>query len=195
MRGGIMKKYFFFFFIAISLIFLSQSVFANNTQSEKKFSFEVGAGIRSISNDLYKDVYDSPGTVISFDFGYRVVKQVEIFAHTDYFKKDGKLTLTEEDTTLKLIPIEFGVRYLFNVGKTGRIVPYIGLGGGFYSIKETNVIGDFNESKAGFLLEGGIKFYIVKSFFLDLKLKDVILKYEDTKLGGSVVLGGIGISF
>lgn len=190
-----MKKYFFFILIATGLIFLSQSVFANNTQSDKKFSFEVGAGIRSISEDLYKDVYDSSGTVISFDFGYRVAKQIEVFAHTDYFKKDGKLTLTKEDTTLKLIPIEFGARYLFKVGKNGKIVPYLGLGGGFYSIKETNVIGDFSESKAGFLFEGGIKFYIVKSFFIDVKLKDVILKYEDTKLGGSLLLGGIGISF
>jgi hypothetical protein len=168
----------------------------------ERFSVSVGAGMRNISDDLYKDVYDSGGISFNVDFGVRIWKSLEVFLHTDYFSIDGELTYTLEKTTLKIIPIELGARYLFSVNKKckPKLFIYLGGGGGYYMYKEENVIGTVDEKEFGFFAEGGFRFYFMKAFFLDAKIKNVFLQVECSegdkiKLGGLSYMGGIGISF
>jgi hypothetical protein len=180
---------------------------AREAETDKKgpcgagtFSLSVGAGYRNFSEALFKDVYGSAPMTVNVDVGVRVWKSLEIFLHTDYLKVEGKTTHTKEDTTLTIFPIELGVRYLANVSITKscrmKLFPYLGAGGGYYSIKEENPIGSVNENRVGFFAEGGLRFYPVKSFFIDAKLKQVVLKSENgTRLGGFAYMGSIGVSF
>lgn len=161
-----------------------------------KFSLSLGVGVRNIANSDYKDVYGNGAVTYNLDLGYKFNKNIEFFLHTDILKKDGELTYTKENTTLKIFPIELGVRNLFSSRTSGKFLPYLGLGAGYYMIKEENTIGNFDEKRIGFFFEGGLRAYLMKSVFIDLKLKDVILQTESkVKLGGFSYSGGIGFSF
>lgn len=196
-KGGVMKK------LAIMAICLMvvQVTFAAGPLDSKTFSISAGAGSRTFSDGLFKDVYDGTPITINVDLAYKFYKTVEAFIHTDMLSTDGKLTLTNEDTTLKITPLEAGIRYLLEIqkGKTQKIYPYIGAGVGMYMIKEENIIGTFDESKFGFFAEGGLRVYITGSIFVDAKLKYVNISIDTTtgvsNLGGLAYMGAIGISF
>ena len=94
------------------------------------------------------------------------------------------MTYTKEETKLKIIPVELGARYLIKVGNGCSLFPYIGAGAGYYMYKEENVIGTVDEKKIGFFAEGGLRFYLMSSFFIDAKVKNVFLKVDDLQLGG-----------
>lgn len=183
----------------VGVAFSNMQAMAQETASEpsavKKFSLSVGAGMRNFSEQLYKDVYGSSGITYNVDLGFKFGKSLEAFLHTDYFSKTGELTYTKEETTLKIIPVELGARFLIKVGNGGSLFPYIGAGAGYYMYKEENFIGTVDEKKFGFFAEGGLRFYLMGSFFIDAKVKNVFLKVEDLQLGGFAFMGAIGISF
>jgi len=189
--------------ILLALITLvSSSLIIGAQPNTKKFAFSIGAGMRSFRADLYKAVY--PGTTMTYniDLGFKVTEPLEVFLHTDLLKKDGKTTFTLEKTTIKIIPIEIGARYLVTIkSKSTRsegkmsFNPYLGAGAGYYMIKEENPIGTLDEKRVGFFVELGLRLNI-KTFFIDLKGKNVFLKTEGgQKLDGFAVMGGIGMVF
>lgn len=195
-----MKKYAILFtalLMTVSFLITPAAAQAGEPCKGKQFSLTVGAGMRSVKDDLYKDVYEDAGMTYYIDLGVKLFKSFEVFVHTDVFSKDGLTTFTMEDTTLKMFPIELGVRFVAE-GKNpckSKFVPYIGAGAGYYNYKEENVIDDINENKLGFFAEGGIRFYVISSVFIDAKGKYIFLKVDDTELGGFSYMGGIGISF
>jgi outer membrane protein W len=122
------------------------------------------------------------------------MKSGEIFLHSDYLSIEGETSYTKEKTTFKMTPAELGFRLL--LGKKS-FVPYIGLGGGFYSYEDVHPgLTSLSESKMGFFGEGGLKFFVSQSLLLDLKVKYIMLKSEkDVDLGGLTYIGGIGFRF
>jgi hypothetical protein len=192
--------------LMVGLTFTDVHLWAQEAESDPcevgTFSLSVGAGMRNFKDNRYKSVYDTGGISYNIDLGVKIWKSLEVFLHTDYFSKDGELTFTGEDTTLKITPIELGARFLIKVNKDCRLklFPYIGAGAGYYMIKEENYIGTFDEKEIGFFAEGGLRYYLMGSFFIDVKLKNVFLKVEDDQgnkmdTGGFTYMGGIGISF
>jgi len=185
--------------VFIGLAFTNMQAFAQDAESGPctpgKFSLSVGAGMRNVSDDLYKDVYGGSGISYNVDFGVKLGKTLEAFLHTDYFTRDGELTLTLEKTTLKIIPIELGARFLFKADKNCKFYPYIGAAAGYYMYKEENPIGTVDEKKFGFSVEGGVRYYLVSSFFIDVKGKNVFLNVDGVKLGGFAFMGAVGLSF
>lgn len=160
-----------------------------------KFSVTLGAGVRNFTGDT-DDVYDLVNLTFCLDVGFRFTKSIEVFLHTDFLTAKGNLTITDEETTITIIPIEAGGRYL--MGK-GSFSPYLGAGLGFYLINEENPIGTIDESGLGFFVEAGLKYFFGTSIYIDAKLKYVMLNIrpEDTSinLGGPAVLLGFGFSF
>lgn len=166
----------------------------------KVFSLSVGAGMRSIGDNLYKEVYENGGVFFYADMAYRIAKPIEIFVHGEMFKKEGKTTFTHDDTTLKITPLEAGIRLII-AGKNPeqKLFPYLGVGAGYYLINEENVIGVWDEKKFGFFGEGGLRFFLMDSVFIDVKGKYTSLKVKldetnERNLGGFVFMGGVGFS-
>ncbi len=188
-----------FLVVFVGLAVTNMWAFAQDTGSEpctpKKFSLSVGAGMRNVSDDDYKDVYSGSGMSYNVDLGVRLGKALEVFLHTDYFSKDGELTYSLEETTLTIIPIELGARYLIKADKKCKLYPYIGGGVGYYMYKEENFIGTVDDKKFGFFAEGGVRYYLMSSFFIDVKVKNVFLKVDDIQLGGIAFMGAVGLSF
>jgi len=158
--------------------------------------------MKNISESIFETVYGKNNIAFSMDLAYRTRGVLEIFLHTDYFSADGKLQFDPKNTNLKIIPLEFGFRAVFgksNILKRSKINPYIGVGAGYYMLKEDNFIGSVNEKKFGFFGEGGLRFNFGKKIFLDLKIKFIQLKFlvdtESRNLGGLAYFGGIGYRF
>ncbi|MCP5054585.1 MAG: porin family protein [bacterium] len=184
--------------ICAVLLMLVQLVFAASPQESKKFSLTANVGVRNFTETLFKDIYSDTPITFGVDLAYRVLEPLEIFFHTDLFSIDGKLTFTEEPTTLKITPLELGGRYLLSTknSKNQKFFPYVGAGAGYYMIKEDNAIGNLDEKRVGFFAEGGFRFYVAGSIFVDLKLKNVFVKSESgVNVGGFSYMGGVGISF
>ena len=163
--------------------------------NHNNFSIALGAGVRNFSGDT-DDVYNLVNLTFCLDIGFRFARSFEVFLHTDFLTAKGNLTITDEETTITIIPIEAGGRFL--MGKS-NLCPYLGAGLGFYLINEENPIGTIDESSLGFFAEAGLKYFFGKSFFIDAKLKYVMLSIrpEDStiNLGGPTVLVAFGFSF
>jgi opacity protein-like surface antigen len=180
---------------------LVQWLYAAGPLDTKTFSLAIGAGARNFTEAQFKDSYDSTPITYNVDLAYKFWKTMEVFFHTDMLSADGKLTYTNEDTTLKITPLELGVRYLLAMEKSKhqKIYPYLGGGVGYYMVKEDNFIGNLDEKKIGFFVEGGLRFYVTGSIFVDAKLKYVSISIESqtqvSNVGGLAYTGAIGFSF
>jgi hypothetical protein len=199
-KGGIkMKK-------TVVILILLGGVFFVNAAEEPcgpgPFSITLGAGVRNFSADEFKEVYEGTPMVYSVDVAMKIRKSLEVFLHTDFLSIDGETTFTRENTTLKITPIELGARFLFGFKEPckQKLFPYLGAGVGYYMIKEEFEAGSplepVDEKRMGFFAEGGLRFYIIKSVFIDAKLKYIALKSENsTQMGGLAYMGGLGFSF
>lgn len=192
-----MKKVIFIlvFFIGICSVYAGDSI----------YSLTLGAGLRNINGvedeqgkNIFEEVYGTNNLTYSFDFGYKFAKYFQAFLHSEFFTAKGELTFTKEETTLTIIPVELGCRAMYGLYR-GMFYPYIGAGAGFYIYTEENVIGDVKDQQFGFFGELGLNYYFIKSAFLDLKIKYIILKVgedpEKIDLGGLALTAGIGYSF
>lgn len=188
----------------LMMLSLFQFIYAAGPLESKSISITVGAGARMFADEDFKDIYDTTPITYSADIAYRIYNSLELAAHTDYLKVDGLTTFTEEKTTLTIIPLEVGLRYNIALKKmkNQKIYPYLGAGAGYYMIKEETIFGNVDEKKIGFYLEGGLKLYVFGSLFVDAKVKNVILTWDNPdninkkfNAGGFAVMGGLGYSF
>jgi len=189
-----MKKFLILILVIFVVNMLLISETTHNTYNNKKFSIELGAGVRGIASERFSSVYSGTSICYSLDIAFKIMKSGEIFLHSDYLSIEGETSYTKEKTTFKMTPAELGFRLL--LGKKS-FVPYIGLGSGFYSYEDVHPgLTSLSESKMGFFGEGGLKFFVSQSLFLDLKVKYIMLKSEkDVDLGGLTYTGGIGFRF
>lgn len=197
-----MKKIVVVAMILTGFFFLSAKEENDQPCKHKSFSITLSAGARNFSESLFKEVYESSPMIYSIDIAKKFMPSLEVFLHSDYLSKDGKYTFTGDSTTLKILPIEIGARFLVQMKNPckQKVFPYAGAGVGYYMIEEkysdTSPVEDVKENRVGFFAEGGLKFYFAKSIFVDAKLKYIALKSEGgTQLGGLAYMGGLGFSF
>lgn len=148
-------------------------------------SFGVKAVYLMPSEQAFKDIYGS-GLMVGAELGFRLGGPVKLWIDGMYYTGKGKLTYTEEDTTLTLMPIGAGVRVDLS---QGTLVPYAGAGVRYYIYKEENVIGTAKKNGPGFVGFAGLNLRLAKGFLLDLRAS-----YSSCKLTPadfSVNVGGI----
>ena len=153
------------------------------------------------SEAVFKNIYGSlmaPGA--EFRLGGQMVAG---WLEGTYIQRTGKLTFTQEETKLTLIPIEGGLLVRF---ATGNLMPYLGAGGGYYMYKEkSDALGEVKENKFGFCGVGGLSYHM-SSFMLDLKVKYSSCKFKpgstdtgvdplEVNIGGLSLSLGLGLGF
>jgi len=125
-------------------------------------------GIKGIyfspSDQNFKDIYGA-GPMYGAQFTIKIMKNFDIWIAGNYFTKKGKLTYTQEDTTLTLIPIQGGLRFRI---LTGTIEPYVAGGVNYSLYMESNPIGDVNKGGLGFIGKAGVLIHLGKSFGIDV---------------------------
>jgi hypothetical protein len=179
------KKRYLLFFLAL-LLCVIRPVFS---QSIKQLKIEAQVKLYNLSDERYKKVYGSGSVIPNFSMTYGG-GLFEIKAETEYFKKQGKMTLSGEEVTLVIFPISFGTRFKFLKSK---FKPFIGAGIGLYRYKETLPprLDDVSGSTVGFYAEIGFYFMTFKKIDIDLNAKFISAKVKNTEVN----LGGLSIGF
>jgi hypothetical protein len=127
------------------------------------------------------------------EIGITLGKGVGIWAGGHYFNKKGKLTLTEEETKIQITPVYGGIK--FRLSQSG-VVPYLGVGVGYFQYKEESRIGKISKADIGYIGQAGLLFklgVIVIDFqasYSYCKVKPVDVEAD---LGG--FQAGIGLGF
>lgn len=93
----------------------------------------------------FKDIYGS-GIMYGVEASTEISRHLEMWIDGSCFSKKGELSLTKEETKLRIIPVGGGLRYSLSLGS---IHLYSGIGVNYYLYNETNPIGDVNWGKLG----------------------------------------------
>ena len=146
------------------------------------------------SDATFKKVYGT-GTLYGGEVRLRVLGGFYLSLEGGYFNKKGLLTLTQDETTMTIYPIDAMI--VFHA-LSGSILPYIGAGGAVCNFREKNVIGTVDDWGYGFVFCGGITArWKVLGIDARVKYSSVIVKPLDDKvdLGGLTLSMGVGFVF
>lgn len=147
------------------------------------------------SDQLYKDVYGG-----GFQFGGEIVipiwKGISLYLGAGFFSKKGAMIPFGEETTISLIPVEFGILYKFSKSK---INPYVGAGAGYYSLSEESFLGKVTGGNVGFFGQAGVSVELSKFFVIDISAKynvcNLTIDAIENNIGGIRIGMGFGVGF
>jgi hypothetical protein len=156
---------------------------------------EAGAAYVRPADSVFREVYGG-GIAFGGEVGATLSKAFGLWAGMDYFKKDGQLTETKEETAITIIPLCAGVSLCL---PGGRVSPYLRVGAGYFFYKETSVIGTVKKGKLGFVGRAGVILGIAGPLFLDIQAsyESCKVKPEDVEadLGGLKGRLALGLKF
>jgi outer membrane protein W len=139
------------------------------------------------SDAIFKTIYGS-GSVLGGEIRFRVAGGFYLSLEGGYFNKKGLLTVTRDETTMTVYPID--AMLIFHA-LSGSIMPYVGAGGAGCKYQEKNAIGTVDEWGYGFAVCGGLS---ARLNFLGI---DARVKYTSIKikpLEDEAGLGGLTLS-
>lgn len=150
----------------------------------------------SSENSTFRDVYGGAGK-FGLAAGFDAAKNVSVWVGLDYLQKSGALTVTEEETQVRIVPLTAGVRYEIPAGRKIRF--HIGAGIQRVFFKEESVLGTVSENAPGFMLMGGGVCRLTEAIGAGLFISwsTCKMKNEDVefKVGGLDIGGGIEFRF
>jgi hypothetical protein len=159
-------------------------------------SLTLKAGQFFPSDSVFRDVYKS-GTVFGGELAVPIAGGLHIWAGAEYFGKSGLLSISEEVTKVRIIPIYLGLRCHF--GKS-TVRPYLGAAAAYFLFKEENSLGSVSESGIGYLGQAGLLVKVAGPVSLDLyaNYRACTLRTDEpdpveAKIGG--FSGGAGLVF
>jgi len=154
------------------------------------------AGLFWPSDSVFREVYKS-GAVFGGELAVPIAGGLHIWAGAEYFGKSGQLTVSEEVTKVRIIPVYLGLRYHF--GKSA-VRPYLGAAAAYFLFQEENPLGSVSESGFGYLGQAGLLIKVAGpvSFDLCANYRACTLKTDDpdpleAKIGG--ISAGLGLVF
>lgn len=180
-----MKKQ-FFFFLGILLI----GTFA---YGGRVFKIEAIGYYFQPSDKAFKNIYGS-GISYGGEISITIWKWISILAGGNYYYKKGKTSFAKEETEIQIIPLYGGIKLQL---PNSNISPYAGFGIGYFTYKETSLIGKVEEGNIGYIGQLGCLIKIAGGLFLDIKGSYSYCKVKpvdiEADLGG--LKAGIGLGF
>ncbi|MBM3296176.1 MAG: hypothetical protein FJY83_01085 [Candidatus Aminicenantes bacterium] len=118
------------------------------------------------AESAFREIY-GPGIKAGAEIGISLTGRLDLWAGGDYLARSGKLTYTEENTHLSLIPLGLGVRYRF---LTGAVSLYASAGMLACLFRESNAIGVASRTGLGGVGKVGVFLRVARGFFLQAGL-------------------------
>jgi hypothetical protein len=137
------------------------------------------------SDQNFKDIYGNSFRY-GCEFDWKFSRYFSLRAGAGYQSTTGELTFSGEETSLRIIPVDLGLRFRIPIK---RFVPYIGGAAGIYIYREENPIGKLNDTALGFVGEAGFLLQVTSKFDLDFRFKYDHFQAKPTDLEAN--LGGI----
>lgn len=155
-----MKKFYFQKWILFVVFFCTISPFSYPSENNYiQGTVEFFLGNYNMDESRFKAVYGKEVAIKGIAFSASVFRFINIYFEAKYFKKDGELTYTKEKTTLQLLPVSLGIRF---IKKFGLFYPFIGAGGDLYFYHEDNPIGTVLNYTRGYHFQGGVYIQPIK---------------------------------
>jgi len=158
----------------------------------RKNSLDIGAGFGycSMVDGTFKTVYSSGLFSVLLNISYNINYNYEIFLNVGYLNKKGIIEIVNEETTITMMPIYIGGKYLFKTNS--KIKPYVGIAGVIFSVKEKN---KYNpdasfESAFGLSLVGGVRLKVSKKIDLFADIRYDFAKMSIENFDKKADLGG-----
>ncbi len=146
-------------------------------------------------DNFFEEIYGE-GFAYGIEIDILLWKKLDLWASGNYFSKQGKLTFTQDPTEVRIIPIEWGLRYRF---LNKRITLYAGIGLGYISLTETNFIGDVSTKNLGSNLNLGGFIFLFQNLIFDVFIRYSWCKVHpasiEVNIGGYDLGVAIGYSF
>ena len=160
------------------------------------FTLTLKAGYFMPSAQVFRDVYGG-GPAFGGEISIPIAGPFRIWAGADVFGKTGLLSVSEEETKVRITPLYAGLRAEF--GKTG-IRPYVGAAAAYFLFHEENPLGTVSENGLGFLTQAGIMARLGGSLWLDVfaGFRACTLRVDaddplEAKIGG--LSAGLGLAY
>lgn len=155
--------------------------------------FKVKGSYFHPSDTAFKDIYGG-GVMYGVEAGAEIWKNLEIWVGGSYFSKKGELSLTREETKLKIIPIEGGLRYILSLRGVNL---YGGISISYYLYKETNPIGNVDWGELGAVARVGSFVELNQRWIIDFYVSYSYCKMRpaDFKINIGGIEAGIGIGY
>ncbi len=160
-------------------------------------TYNISASPAPVGN-LFEQIYGKAGTIRGVVLSSALVWNLDLYFELKEINKSGKLTYSGAKTTLLLIPISLGLRY---VQPLGFIQPYIGGGIDFYLFYENNPIGSIFNYVRGSHFLGGLYLQFSRSVpvLLNVRIKYTSATFNindrQVALGGLEYGAGLGLAF
>jgi outer membrane protein W len=154
------------------------------------------AGYLFPTNSTFKDVYEG-GVSFGGDLTVPIAGALHLWTGAEMFGKTGFLTLTEEETKVRIVPLFIGLRgYL----SQASVRPYLGAATSYFILKEENPLGTISEGGFGFIGQVGLLLELSGPLALDVfaSYRACTLRTDEeepvtAKLDG--LAAGLGLSF
>ncbi len=181
-----MKKIALHLFLLLLLFSLAQA---------KEVVLKLTGGFFLPAEQAFKDVYGN-GLVWGGEAVAYVWKNVGLWLSGGYFGKKGRLTFTQEDTNVQILPWGGGVRLKTSSENPGL---YGGLGLRYNAFKESNPIGEASKGGLGVVVMMGSVMRVLRGVFFDLSIEYSYCKMKPAdftiNIGGLSVSLGLGYEF
>lgn len=184
-------------FVAVSLS-LHVLALAQTERTINQGSVEFTLGGYAMNEPRFDAVYKTGGLMSGVSLSSAVISNVNFYLDIKYYYREGELTFSQEKTTLYIIPVTLGIRYIYPMGLFN---PYLGAGFDFYFFYEENPIGTVLNHTTGIHIAGGTYIRFSKSVpvLLNLRLKYTSAKAEQDniqiQLGGFEYGAGVSYAF
>jgi hypothetical protein len=153
-------------------------------------------GFFAPTSEVFREVY-SGGLIFGVDVAVPIGGVFQAWAGADLFSKTGLLTVSEEETKVRIVPLYLGVRCEF--GK-GALRPYLGAAAAYFLFHEENPLGTISDGGLGYLTQAGVMARLGGAVWVDVHggYRGCTLKSDgadpiEAKLDG--FSAGLGLAF
>jgi hypothetical protein len=167
----------------------------------KDFRIDWSGGLFYPTEKAFRSIYGE-GIIYGLDVSRYMGKNLEFHIACRYFTKKGRLTFTQEKTTIKLLPLSADLRYIFLKRKVNL---YAGAGLIYDLFEEKNPIGKVREHNLGYTIKiGAYKKMrgfkkIIKALIVDFQIEYHYCKMRPVEIrfdaGGTSVGIALGTEF
>ncbi|MFB0565933.1 MAG: hypothetical protein ACETWK_09685 [Candidatus Aminicenantaceae bacterium] len=176
----------------VSLSLLISLVSEAGTRISPKFAY-----FRPCCGNV-RDIYGG-GLIYGGEIDISITKSLDFWIGGMYFSKKGIISSTQEETKIKLFPIEGGLKFKL---PAETFVPYIGGGLGYFQFEESSASKKSKDRNLGYCVQFGLLIPsctkgcgvgITIDLFLNYSYCKV--KSQETKLNVGGIKAGIGWGF
>jgi len=153
-----------------------------------RLSFRAGAAYFLPSDEAFRDIYGG-GTSYGAELALSLGRRWEAWVSASLFQKTGRLTFTGEEAEIRLVPVLAGARLYFT---RARLSPYLGLGAGYISYRETSPLGRTVGGSLG--LSGQAGLVLAATSWLSLNARLAYSFGRTNPEGFEADLGGLEVS-